>query len=183
MWINLDDQQLEYVKAAMIAFAEGNERDAKLFWTEELRETRERLEQEAKDYRVIAAKIDEAKADFDEDDPYRAAAKEDADDELEIDDDAVVSPGSDPGAWVHAWVWIPERKAGLFTCEECSGLFTVDRCADGDTCDECARDDDDDNTCRTCGEPYEEGGDGYDGECPSCADKTDQKLHPENYED
>lgn len=37
--------------------------------------------------------------------------------------------------------------------------------------------------CRTCGEAYEEGGDGYDGECPDCADKTDQELHPENYSD
>jgi hypothetical protein len=26
--------------------------------------------------------------------------------------------------------------------------------------------------CRTCGDVYPEGGDGYDGECPSCADKT-----------
>lgn len=26
--------------------------------------------------------------------------------------------------------------------------------------------------CRTCNEPYNEYGDGYDGECPSCADAT-----------
>jgi hypothetical protein len=26
--------------------------------------------------------------------------------------------------------------------------------------------------CRTCYEPYDGCGDGYDGECPSCADKT-----------
>jgi len=26
--------------------------------------------------------------------------------ECEIDDDAVVSPGSDPGAYVMAWVWV-----------------------------------------------------------------------------
>ncbi|WLR90914.1 hypothetical protein [Shinella zoogloeoides] len=42
---------------------------------------------------------------------------------------------------------------------------------------------DDFEVCRTCGEHYAAGGDGYDGECPGCADKTDQKLHPENYED
>ena len=41
---------------------------------------------------------------------------------------------------------------------------------------------DEENTCRTCGEEYDLYGDGYDGECPSCADKTDQKLYPENYE-
>ncbi|MGK9085239.1 hypothetical protein KXR64_14285 [Brucella intermedia] len=28
----------------------------------------------------------------------------------------------------------------------------------------------------------EAGGDGFDGECPGCADKTDQKLHPENHD-
>jgi hypothetical protein len=27
-------------------------------------------------------------------------------------------------------------------------------------------------TCRTCEDRYDDGGDGYDGECPSCADKT-----------
>lgn len=43
--------------------------------------------------------------------------------------------------------------------------------------------DEDEGTCRTCGESYNPYGDGYDGECPSCADKTDQDLHPENYAD
>ena len=41
----------------------------------------------------------------------------------------------------------------------------------------------DEGTCRTCGESYNHYGDGYDGECPSCADKMDQDLHPENYVD
>lgn len=33
--------------------------------------------------------------------------------------------------------------------------------------------DDDDNTtaCRTCGEAYAEAGDGWDGQCPDCADR------------
>jgi len=30
----------------------------------------------------------------------------------------------------------------------------------------------DDLTCNSCGDPYSEGGDGYDGECPNCADIT-----------
>jgi hypothetical protein len=29
-----------------------------------------------------------------------------------------------------------------------------------------------DPQCRTCGEAYRGGGDGWDGECPECADKT-----------
>lgn len=33
-------------------------------------------------------------------------------------------------------------------------------------------DEDEDGHCRTCGQPYEEGGDGYDGECPDCADQS-----------
>jgi hypothetical protein len=34
---------------------------------------------------------------------------------------------------------------------------------------------DPDEYCRTCSEPYDGHGDGYDGECPSCADKTEAK--------
>lgn len=29
--------------------------------------------------------------------------------------------------------------------------------------------------CRTCGEPYDGYGDGYDGECPDCADRTERE--------
>jgi hypothetical protein len=160
MWINLDEKQLDLIKEGVIALAEGNERDAKLFWTEDVRDTRERLEGEAKAYRGIANKIDETKADFDPADPYRATAKGHVDDDFEVDDDAVVSPGGDPGAWVMSWLWITDKEAGVET-----------------------EDEDDEDTCRTCGAEYEAGGDGFDGECPDCADKTDQKLHPENYED
>jgi hypothetical protein len=35
-------------------------------------------------------------------------------------------------------------------------------------CDDCAAD----GKCRICGEEYPDGGDGYDGMCPSCADKA-----------
>lgn len=89
---------------------------------------------------------------------YRDAAfmNHHRDGELEIDHESdgtcMVSKGDDPGAYVMAWVWVDNSEAGV------------------------------DNICRTCGEPYKEGGDGWDGECPDCADKTDQKLHPENYE-
>jgi hypothetical protein len=86
-------------------------------------------------------------------DAYRNAVE--TSDELEVDDDAIVSMGADPGAWVHAWVWVTNERAGI-------------------------EEDEDENVCRTCGEEYPEGGDGFDGECPDCADKTDQKLHPEN---
>lgn len=37
------------------------------------------------------------------------------------------------------------------------------------------------NICDTCGEHYDEGGDGFDGNCPSCADYTDQVEDPDSY--
>jgi hypothetical protein len=43
------------------------------------------------------------------DDEVRALARElwHRDGEIEIDADATVSRGSDPGAYVAAWVWVP----------------------------------------------------------------------------
>ena len=38
---------------------------------------------------------------------------------------------------------------------------------------------DGDLPCRECGEPYEEGGDGWDGLCPSCADRASIILDAE----
>jgi len=34
-------------------------------------------------------------------------------DELEVDDDAMASVGDDPGAWVHAWIWVSNEEAGI----------------------------------------------------------------------
>lgn len=49
------------------------------------------------------------------DEKYRTAAQErySRDGELEIDDEAVVSPGDDPGAYVMAWRWIYNSDAGI----------------------------------------------------------------------
>ncbi|WP_143062010.1 hypothetical protein [Faunimonas pinastri] len=106
-----------------------------------------------------------------------------ADDDLEIDDDPIVS-NAENGVWVSAWVWVPSET---FVCECCNGEWTLDERADSGLCKECERtqaaEEENEDLCRTCGAQYEDGGDGFDGECPSCADKTDQKLHPENYED
>ena len=50
---------------------------------------------------------------------YLAAAKlRQKDGELEIDDDAKVAPGDDPGAYVQAWIWVSDQEAGLLTLEE-----------------------------------------------------------------
>ncbi|TDW20483.1 hypothetical protein EV128_125113 [Rhizobium azibense] len=33
----------------------------------------------------------------------------------------------------------------------------------------------DEDACRDCGEHYEDGGDGYNGRCPDCADKAEEE--------
>ena len=42
---------------------------------------------------------------------FRDAAKKHATDELEIDDNAKVTMGTEPGAFVEAWIWIPYEEA------------------------------------------------------------------------
>ncbi|QIG69335.1 hypothetical protein EVB78_133 [Rhizobium phage RHph_N1_15] len=94
MWINLDDKEFELVMEAL----RGNCSDKS---------------GEPTAYDPIHDRFEKVRADFDPADPYREAAKQQANDELEVDDDAVVSPGDDPGAWVHAWIWIRNDEAGI----------------------------------------------------------------------
>lgn len=156
MWIHLNDSQIqEVVRALDYHVDEFDHAEAK---------------------KVLEA-IQEQVARHKPADPYRDYLKEKADDEMEVDDDAVVSPGSDPGSWVHAWIWVTDKQAGLFTCEECSSVFSRDRLMSGDcdVCDECGKaDDDEPERCDSCGEPLDEAGDGYDGKCADCADKVAQ---------
>ncbi len=136
MWINLTEEELKLVQLGLFKC-----QDCAIAGATE-----------------VAAKISEQCMEGPYDGLYVSAAREHwASDNIEIDDDPRVSLGADPGAWVHAWVWVKDDEAGVQT-------------------------EDDHDKCRTCGESYEDGGDGYDGECPTCADKTDQQLHPENYE-
>jgi hypothetical protein len=59
------------------------------------------------------------------------------------------------------------------SCTECGAVNQEEHCAHcGAT-----------EACRTCGDLYHEGGDGFDDECPECADKTDAALYPELYEE
>ncbi|WP_326894547.1 hypothetical protein U8P73_36110 (plasmid) [Rhizobium beringeri] len=41
--------------------------------------------------------------------------------------------------------------------------------------DEAGVPDEDENKCRDCGEEYADGGDGYNGRCPDCADKAEEE--------
>jgi hypothetical protein len=38
--------------------------------------------------------------------------------ELEVDDDAIVSKGCDEGAYVQAWLWVPDKEAGIDAGED-----------------------------------------------------------------
>lgn len=132
MWINLDDKEFELVMEALRSNCSDKLDDPTV-------------------YDPIHDRLGKIRADFDPANPYRAAAQMQADDDLEVDDDAVVAPGDDPGAWVHAWIWIRNDEAGIPDA------------------------DDDDNKCRECGEEYADGGDGYNGRCPDCADKAEEE--------
>lgn len=42
---------------------------------------------------------------------YRDLAKSyEVEGELEVDDDAIVSLGDDPGAYVQVWIWVPDPE-------------------------------------------------------------------------
>lgn len=66
--------------------------------------------------------------------------------EIEIDEDGAVSH-SDEGAYVMAWVWVSNDD--MDACTECGAIFGTSE--------------------------YGPVGDGYDGLCPSCADKAEEK--------
>ncbi|QNG62646.1 hypothetical protein B1VFA_014 [Rhizobium phage B1VFA] len=128
MWINLTDDELKLINLGL-----SKCQDYLIAGAEEL-----------------AARIEEQQQVAPNDVLYISAARDHwASDDLEIDDDPRVSAGGDPGAWVHAWVWVRDDEAGI--------------------------PDEDENTCRECGEEYADGGDGYNGRCPDCADKAEEE--------
>lgn len=96
MWIHLTEQELVMVEDAL----------AHRIKTLHAEDAKAAFGQLAKD-------LHRQNEEFDHDDPYRAAAKSGANDEFEVDDDAVVSAGGDPGAWVMCWTWITDEEAGL----------------------------------------------------------------------
>lgn len=90
MWIQLGEAELKTIKAA--------------------------LAKQGKAGQAIISRIRSAQEDQEGEDigKYREAAKEMATDgELEVDDGAIVSRGDDPGAYVMAWLWVDNEKAGI----------------------------------------------------------------------
>ncbi|WP_276122647.1 hypothetical protein [Pararhizobium qamdonense] len=121
MWINLDDQRMTLIESALARRISGVKRDIERLMdgNQALNKTYiDGLTETQKELQAALDHFGEARKDFDPADPYRAAAQGGATDELEIDDDAIVSPGSDPGAWVHAWVWVTNDDAGVETKED-----------------------------------------------------------------
>ena len=89
MWINLNDPEIQLIKDALTPFG-GDAGKRQLF---------ERIE---------------SRKDAPDDAKYRAAAKKKArNGELGIDNDAVVSKGGDPGAYVMSWIWVYDSEAGI----------------------------------------------------------------------
>ncbi|QIG69166.1 hypothetical protein EVB77_132 [Rhizobium phage RHph_N1_10] len=116
MWINLDDKQMTGVESALASSISRYREalDTLMNGNQALNAKAIKTVTQAKDeLQAILDRFGKIRADFDPADPYREAAKQQANDELEVDDDAVVSPGDDPGAWVHAWIWIRNDEVGI----------------------------------------------------------------------
>ena len=60
----------------------------------------------------------------------QAARAQCSDGELEVDENAVVSRGSDKGAYVQAWIWVDDPDADKFRCQNCQQLWTADQLKD-----------------------------------------------------
>lgn len=70
-------------------------------------------------------------------------------------------------------------ELNMVQCRDCNKWLNKDDATESDErkgifyCEKCGQE----NTCRHCGNVYESGGDGFDGMCPICADKTDGNCH------
>lgn len=85
-WLNLRDNEIRAIRDA----AERPMEFAGVF-----KNLAERIEEAEADCEAYAPQIKEAKSRYQRDG------------EIEIDGNAPVSPGDDPGVYVGAWVWVP----------------------------------------------------------------------------
>jgi RNA polymerase subunit RPABC4/transcription elongation factor Spt4 len=109
--------------------------------------------------RLLAVFLQEADPDFVASvDAYRNAVQT-VDGEMEIDNDAEVSMGEDPGAYVMIWKWVSAEDAGV--CRSCHTLYSDGgdgydgECPDCADKTEAARDD----ACEACGNTLNDGSD------------------------
>lgn len=66
---------------------------------------------------------------------YRDAA---GNDDIEVDDNAIVSKGDDNGAYVMAWVWVSDEDAGIEHCDKCDAVLPEAGDGYDGLCAECA---------------------------------------------
>ena len=119
--VSLTLQEILFVQGALSIGIQANQ-------SEELREKLSRilLEEADPEYRRHA-------------DAYRSAV-EVKDGEIEMDPDAEVSFGDDPGAYVQVWAWVSNAQAGLtteITCMSCGDTTNSDDSPDGERCPDC----------------------------------------------
>ncbi len=95
-------------------------------------------------------------------------AKRDAVTILVVDEPAVPTSDGASDRLVELGKQLQEEGAG--GGEKLPGTFTPPFQQTHDQFGDGTDDEEDDDACRTCGKQYAQGGDGYDGECPDCAD-------------
>jgi len=91
-------------------------------------------------------------------DAYRAAV-EPQDGKIELDDDAEVSMGEDPGAYVMVWKWVPAEDAGV--CRSCHAVYSDGGDGFDGECSDCADKtaDEEEARCEDCGNNLNDGSD------------------------
>jgi hypothetical protein len=65
----------------------------------------------ADDGYAVLAELDPVESEMEE--KYRDGARGHVDTEFQVDADAKVSMGDDPGAWVQCWLWVTDQEAGI----------------------------------------------------------------------
>jgi hypothetical protein len=118
MWHNIDDKKMELIESA-IRFQIGEIQRVGAGYEKSASDAPKSLEERIKALQAILDGFATVRNDFDEHDPYREYLQGQADDEMEVDSDAFVSAGDDPGAWVQAWIWVTDKEAGIEESQAC----------------------------------------------------------------
>lgn len=183
MWFKFTNEQVDLLESALEKEIRNIGKAIEILEANEMKDSVAPVAARRADMTALLTSIKSDRV-IDDSDPYREAARGRANDDLEVDQDAVVSPGGDPGAWVQAWIWISDEEAGIeetAECNRCGETHPVGVMED-DMCPACVDAEDGEDGCSECGRQLDEAGDGYDGMCPTCADQaaaTDN--YPENW--
>lgn len=117
MWLQLENEQIEAIELALSSKVRDLDQAVQILndvgqtnSIQPILDIRNRMDRARQD-------IAEKKAAQENPDValYKAAALKEhhEEGECEIDDDAIVSMGADPGAYVMAWIWVAGAQAGI----------------------------------------------------------------------